>query len=176
MAIPCNNKAKHSVGLMWYLLAREVLRLRGSISRAQPWSVMVDMFFYRDPEEVEKQAEEQAAEKIEYAAQEWTAEEPAAGEVIISRGINCLIPSDVFLLLVSTCAFSLHVFLVALTLPSLGFTVGRRARCRPGRRQLGRRGGCRGLRGTVEQLGRLDPGGGDERMVDDGVNTLLASD
>ena len=38
---------------MYYMLAREVLRLRGTISRAQPWDVMVDMFFYRDLEEAE---------------------------------------------------------------------------------------------------------------------------
>ena len=50
IAIPCNNKAIHSVGLMWWLLAREVLRLRG-----QKLDVMVDMFFYRDPEETEKE-------------------------------------------------------------------------------------------------------------------------
>ena len=37
---------------MWWLLAREVLRLRGTISREHPWEVMVDLYFYRDPEEV----------------------------------------------------------------------------------------------------------------------------
>ncbi|CAG8578558.1 17271_t:CDS:2, partial [Racocetra fulgida] len=57
VAIPTNNKAKHSIGLIYWLLAREVLRLRGTITRDSPWDVMVDMFFYRDPEEAEKEAE-----------------------------------------------------------------------------------------------------------------------
>lgn len=54
IAIPGNNKAPHSIGLMWWLLAREVLRLRGSISRETPWKVMVDLYFFRDTEEQEK--------------------------------------------------------------------------------------------------------------------------
>jgi len=54
IAIPANNKAKHSLGVIYWLLAREVLRLRGTISRQTPWNVMVDMFFYRDPEQTEK--------------------------------------------------------------------------------------------------------------------------
>jgi len=64
VAIPTNNKTRHSIGLIWWLLAREVLRLRGTIPRTSDgWNVMVDMFFYRDPEEVEKQQQEEAAAK-----------------------------------------------------------------------------------------------------------------
>ncbi|GAB5576940.1 40S ribosomal protein SA [Prionailurus iriomotensis] len=62
IAIPCNNKGAHSVGLMWWMLAREVLRMRGTISREHPWEVMPDLYFYRDPEEIEKE-EQAAAEK-----------------------------------------------------------------------------------------------------------------
>lgn len=61
IAIPCNNKAPHSIGLMWWLLAREVLRLRGQIPRESKWDIVVDLFFYREPEEAEK--EEQAAKE-----------------------------------------------------------------------------------------------------------------
>ena len=40
---------------MWWMLAREVLRLRGSIGRDTQWDVMPDLFFYRDPEEEEEE-------------------------------------------------------------------------------------------------------------------------
>jgi len=87
VAIPTNNKSKHAIGLIWWMLAREVLRLRGSLSRAEPWAIMPDMFFYRDPEEVEKEAADALAAKIAAAegsaeataepTAEWSADAPA---------------------------------------------------------------------------------------------------
>jgi small subunit ribosomal protein SAe len=61
VAIPSNNKSKHSIALMWWLLAREVRRMRNQLSRSEPWDVMVDLFIYRDPQEAEE-AEKAAAE------------------------------------------------------------------------------------------------------------------
>lgn len=63
VAVPCNNKAAHSIGLMWWLLAREVLRIRGTLSRDKSWNIMVDLFFYRDPEEIEKEEQQALTEK-----------------------------------------------------------------------------------------------------------------
>ncbi|CAO2634965.1 40S ribosomal protein SA [Lemmus lemmus] len=69
IAIPCNNKGAHS----------EVLRMRGTISQEHPWEVMSDLYFYRDPEEIEKE-EQAAAEEFQgeqtALAPEFTAAQP----------------------------------------------------------------------------------------------------
>jgi len=55
IVIPCNNRGPASIGLMMWFLAREVLRIRGSLARTEPWDVMCDLFFYRDQEEAAKE-------------------------------------------------------------------------------------------------------------------------
>ncbi|KNC50451.1 40S ribosomal protein SA [Thecamonas trahens ATCC 50062] len=61
VAIPCNNKGRLSIGIMYWLLAREVQRMRGVIDRQTPWDVMPDLYFYVDPEEADAREAERAA-------------------------------------------------------------------------------------------------------------------
>jgi small subunit ribosomal protein SAe len=80
-AIPCNNKGRLSIGLIYWLLSREVLRIRGTIDR-ESWDIPVDLFFYRDVEDLEKNEElagfEEAAPAAYTAPAAPAAEAPAA--------------------------------------------------------------------------------------------------
>lgn len=55
-------KGAPSIGLMLWFLAREVLRIRGTLTRTEPWDVMCDLFFYRDQEEQVKEEPQAAVE------------------------------------------------------------------------------------------------------------------
>ncbi|XP_022136902.1 40S ribosomal protein SA-like [Momordica charantia] len=61
IGIPANNKGKHSIGCLFWLLARMVLQMRGTIRAGHKWDVMVDLFFYREPEEAKEEEEEAVA-------------------------------------------------------------------------------------------------------------------
>lgn len=81
IAIPCNTKNKNQIALMYWLLAREVLYLRGTLSREKDWDVMMDLFIHRTQEDVLKdQAEKEKKEKGEAKEKEEEEAEEAGEE------------------------------------------------------------------------------------------------
>ncbi|KAL4779872.1 ribosomal protein S2, flavodoxin-like domain-containing protein [Aspergillus varians] len=99
VAIPTNNKGRHAIGLIWWLLAREVLRLRGTLAnREVDWDVVVDLYFYRDPEAEENKeiaeetkvasAEDVGAGAIEsgFAGESWDAQPTTAPTAFAAAG------------------------------------------------------------------------------------------
>jgi len=65
VAIPCNNRGKFSIGLMFWFLARELLRMRGDPTciRKVEWKESVDLFFYRDADEIKRQQDAKLAKQ-----------------------------------------------------------------------------------------------------------------
>mmetsp|Transcript_14862 Transcript_14862/g.35932 ORF Transcript_14862/g.35932 Transcript_14862/m.35932 type:complete len:209 (+) Transcript_14862:36-662(+) len=44
IVIPGNNTNRHSVAILWWLLTREVLRLKGVLSKSEEWDVKIETF------------------------------------------------------------------------------------------------------------------------------------
>ena len=68
IVIPCNNRVSQSISMIYWMLAREVLILRGQIKKGVEWDVMVDLFLARDIETIKAQQqklkeEEESAKK-----------------------------------------------------------------------------------------------------------------
>ena len=56
------------------------MQMRGTISTTNPWDVMVDLFFYREPEEAKEPGEEEeAAPQAGYNAAEGYLPAPGGG-------------------------------------------------------------------------------------------------
>ena len=86
--IPCNTKNKTSIGLVMWLLTREVLRLRGTLTRTQEWNIMPDLYFYRDATDEEKITAALEAEGDDTVAEEAATMAAAVPQAAISGATN----------------------------------------------------------------------------------------
>jgi len=78
VVIPVNNRSPQAIGLVYWFLTREVMHLKGKLNRDEEWSVMPDLFFYRNQEEIKKQ--EEADQKAQHESEQPLVEEVANNE------------------------------------------------------------------------------------------------
>jgi len=76
--IPCNNRSKKSLAMIYWLLTREVLALTTE-DKGQSFTELVDLFMYRDLDKEEKQKKQQQ-EKLDEENNEGGDEQEEEGE------------------------------------------------------------------------------------------------
>jgi small subunit ribosomal protein SAe len=82
-AIPCNNRSKKSLAMVFWLLTREVLRLKGEL--VDSFDVLPDLFMYRNVEKKTEVQEEAAQEEGADYGQEDYGEQDNAEENFIDE-------------------------------------------------------------------------------------------
>lgn len=80
IAIPANNKGRKAIGVLYFILARMVLQMRGTLPYDSEWDVVVDLFFYREPEEQKEEEPEVTGFGQIPGAAEWPTEQPQFGQ------------------------------------------------------------------------------------------------
>ena len=80
VVIPCGNREAKSIAMIFWLLAREVLVLRGQLPQFTEWDQMVDLFIARDLEVIRKQQEDSRREEEE-------AKNQAEGQVEVKQPV-----------------------------------------------------------------------------------------
>ena len=68
-AIPCNNRSKKSLAMIYWLLTREVLALKGELEEGQ-FNELPDLFMYRNIEKKEDKVEEEVARDEEFGVED----------------------------------------------------------------------------------------------------------
>jgi small subunit ribosomal protein SAe len=84
-AIPCNNRSKKSLAMIFWLLTREVLRIKGELQDDQ-FNELPDLFMYRNVEKKDKVDEEQpVAGEDAYGAEDYGENEDNGEENFIGE-------------------------------------------------------------------------------------------
>ena len=83
ITIPGKHKGAHSVGLMWWMLAPEVLCMPDTVSNEHLWEVMPDLLQRRGETGEKQAAAEKTVTKEEFQG-EWTV--PAPESLLLPRG------------------------------------------------------------------------------------------
>lgn len=65
IAIPCNNRTTEAISMIYWLLAREIMVLRGKLGKDEEWEVKVDLFFYKNPADIEPEDQKEEDPELE---------------------------------------------------------------------------------------------------------------